>query len=116
MPQPLSDYHAKRAASGVYNKPPEAPRNVTDLATGQVAVTSTPKQINYVNNTRIGTKLTNLSTTQVFYGSTPGVTAASGDLLPAGVGSWIFVPCRSVIFVVCAAGQNAQISWADAYD
>ena len=112
----MGDYNTKRAISGAYRKAPENPRNVTDLATGQITATSSPQQINYVSNRRIGTKLTNLSANQVFYGPTPGTTSNSGDLLPAGVGQWVFIPCRSVIYVVCAAGQTALISWADAYE
>jgi hypothetical protein len=91
-------------------------RNVTDLATGQITVTSTPQQINYVQPNRIGTKLTNLSTNQVFYGPSFSVSVNNGDLLPPGVGSFVFIPCSSVIFVVCASGQTALISWADAYE
>jgi hypothetical protein len=116
-----SDYQRK-----LRNNPPPPPnnpalgqtpnvRNITDLGTGQLQVTTTPQQVNVVSTTRVGIKLTNLSGTDIFYGATAGVTSSSGDLLPGGRGSWIFIPSRSVIWVVVASG-TASMSWAEAYE
>lgn len=112
----MNDYANKRQASGAYNHAPEAPRNVTDLGTGQLNVTSVPAQISYVSTRRSGIKITNLGGTEIFYGSTVGVNSTSGDLIPAGRGQWVFIPGGSTIFVVCAAGQTGSVSWAEVYD
>ena len=103
------------------NAPPQYklqtnPRNRTNLATGQLLVTSIPQQLNMVNERRAATKLTNLSTSDIFYGPTSGVSSATGDLLPAGRGNWISIPSGSVIWVVTASGVTGQISWADVYE
>lgn len=92
------------------------PRNLTNLATGQVFVTSSPQQLNMVNLNRAATKITNLGTTDIFYGAVPNVSSTTGDLLPAGRGNWVSIPARSVIFVVCASGQTGSVSWADVYE
>lgn len=113
----MDDYHNKRQIAGVYQNPPQIDRNKTDLATGQIDVTSTPKQLNYVSLKRVATKITNLSATvEIFYGATAGVTVLSGDFIAAGRGQWVSIPAQSVIWVVCAAGQTARAAWADAYE
>jgi hypothetical protein len=109
-------YAEKRRSMGVREGPKPIDRNITDLATGQLTVTSVPQQINYVSTRRIATRLTNLSLNQVFYGPTSGVTISTGDLLPAGIGQWVSIPARGVIFVVCASGLTSLIAWADAYE
>lgn len=110
------DYHNKRQAMGAYNRAPENPRNVTDLACGQLVVTSTPQQVNLVSRLRKGTRLTNLSGTLVYFGPTSGVSSTTGDILEAGFGCWTVIPARSVIWVVCAVGSTALIAWSDVYD
>lgn len=95
---------------------PEIERNVTTVGTGQITATQTPQQLSYVSRDKIATKLTNLSATDIFWGTTQGVSPTSGDLLPGGRGNWVAIPGACVIWVVCAAGQTALMSWAEAYD
>lgn len=90
-------------------------RNIPRVGTGQVAVTSIPAQISYVDRNKISTKITNLSSVDVFWGTNAGVTSSNGDLLPAGRGNWVSIPLAKIIFVVCASGSTATISWAEAY-
>lgn len=95
------------------------PRNITTLGTGQISVTTTPQQISYVDENRACIKITNLSSVEVFYGSTIGVSSTTGDLLPAGRGQWIEIPGGSTIFVVIAPATpqvNGLISWAEIFD
>lgn len=125
MPLPrMSDFDKKRQVQTIVRattpqggQVEEIDRNVTTVGTGQLSVTSTPQQISLVARNKIATKITNLSaTTEIFWGTTSSVSSSTGDLIPAGRGNWIGIPGASVVWVVCASGQTASISWAEAYE
>lgn len=120
----LSDFEAKQSKevlrrattpSGAWPTPIE--RNVTRVGTGQLTVTSTPQQLSYVDRNKVATIITNLSTSvDVFWGTNSGLTTTNGDIIPAGKGNWKAIAGAVVIFVVCASGSTATISWAEAFD
>lgn len=97
--------------------PPEIERNVPNVGTGQITVTSTPAQVSYVDRSKLTTKLTQLASgVDVFWGTNANVTISNGDLLLGTKGAWVSIPRAAIIFVVCAAGSTTNISWAEAYD
>jgi hypothetical protein len=92
------------------------PRTETYFGTGQIIVTTVPVQIVGVF-ARKGIKITNLSSTvQVFIGNNQAVSINSGDLLIAGVGSWVAYATKSAIWAVVASGLgNGLVSYAEVY-
>ena len=112
----MDDYQSKRSAQGFYRHPREIERNVTDLASGQFTVTTTPQQLSsYASNRRIVTRLTNLSGAPVYYGPTNSVSPSTGGILAPGAGQWTEIVACSVIWVVVASG-TALISWQETYE
>jgi hypothetical protein len=99
-------------------------RNIPAAGTGQILVTSTPQQVSYVNRTKLSTLLTMVSVgVDVYWGTNPTVTPfvsntqlGSGSLLVGIKGAWVSIIQAAVIFVVCASGSTAVITWSEAYD
>lgn len=85
------------------------------LATDQAPLITTKATLIAIARTRAGIKLTNLSGIDIFWGADSTVTASTGDLIPAGRGTWIYVETQSAIWAVTAAG-TASMSWAEIFD
>jgi hypothetical protein len=84
----------------------------TSIVTGQAAVTTTAAQLASTATYKNGIKLTNLSTSAspLFYGPS-GVTATTGDELPAGQSVVLPVSDPSLIYVITAS-STATASFA----
>jgi hypothetical protein len=84
----------------------------TSLVTGQKAVTTTIAQLASTAVYKNGVKLTNLSTSTspLFYGPS-GVTATTGDELPAGQSVVLPVTDPALIYLITASG-TATASYA----
>ena len=123
----MSNYDRKRQADllarvqtpSASSDIPEIDRNVTTVGTGQLTVTTTPQQLSYVSRNKMAVKLTFISGSDVYWGTTAGLVAGdsgNGDLLSSAVrGAWVSIPSPSIIWVATATG-TARISWAEAYD
>lgn len=106
-------------------------RNITSVGTGQLVITSTPQQIGVVSRKRSAIKLTNLSSTELWWTTIPGLVpgftgGGNGDIIPAGAGQWVSIPGPSVIWVACVASGvimtnglastgTGRMSWAEKY-
>lgn len=91
-------------------------RNVPRVGTGQLSVTSSAQQVSSVSRSKAATKITNLGSTDIYWGTNPTTSSTNGDLLPGGRGNWVSIPNATIIFVVCASGVTGSISWAEAYN
>jgi hypothetical protein len=85
------------------------------LGTGQQTITTAPTQIVGERAGRVGIKITNLGTTEIFIGNNSAVSKTNGDLLPGGRGQWIYIPTQSAIYAIVVAGSQV-ISYSEVFN
>lgn len=82
----------------------------TPFKTSQVAITGTATQVVAANNSRSGIALTNLGTTDVFYGENNTVTTSNGDILIGTKGAVkAFATTGAVWAVTSGASQTITV-------
>lgn len=82
----------------------------TPFRTSQVAITGTATLVVAANSSRSGLELTNLGTTDVYYGENSSVTTATGDLLLGTKGAAkAFSTTGAVYAVTSGASQTISV-------
>jgi hypothetical protein len=87
-----------------------------NAGSGQISVLVTATQIVVARPTRNAVKITNTTGTYpVWIGFTSGVSATTGDLLPAVPGAFVIIPTQTVVYGISVGGTQV-ISFMDLYN
>lgn len=84
----------------------------SSFGTNQVTVGATATLIVNQNTGRKTVVITNLGTTDVWLGSSNGVTTSNGQLLPGTKGASISIPSTSAVWGIATSGTQA-VSFLD---
>jgi hypothetical protein len=85
-------------------------------SSGQISVLVTATEIVILRATRNAVKITNTTGTYpVWIGFTSGVTASTGDLLPAVAGAFVIIPSQTTVYGI-AVGGTQIVSFLDVWN